>query len=333
MAVQILATILPLRQTASLIPRVERLMTYIIQERQPASVPHYHEMYFLIENINNPALRQIIETAVKKLKKTDWTSYFNMIAKQCASENPPVRYEAFKTLHEIFRSEFSLIETNVIAKGQEYVSGIITTILNGARGSGSIEDEKLRHIIVECIGCMGALDPLRFRSIEHECDSKRTLSTELASSCQLNTFIVRYLGKLVDEFQEVKDTTNFDYIACLIQIALKEMDVNPSVPDDPIWSQLTKEQQETITPMLSTKYQMEAPTNTKDIPSPVYLSAHGNNFENWLVNWMCVLISCIKARKDTLKAHAMFLKSMSVLRTNVRICSFIIPFVASKSGS
>lgn len=328
MTPQFLASILPLRQTACLKMKLDGLISHFVCFKKDLTATHHQELYFLLGQCDDQEVINVIGDAVATMKENNWSDYFNMIVRAAANDNPPIRYEAFKKLRDIFRYDWELIEKFVLVKGKDYVSHIISALLTGLRGTGcAAEDAKLRELIVECFGAMGALDPVRFRSIDDDSKSKNNLSTSIAISGQMNSFVVMYLSELCREFQEVKDTTNFDFCACLIQIVLKEFNVKQN-DEDRVWKYLSKENQELITPMFNTKYQMEHGTGIRDLSTPIYLSDHGKTFDSWLTNWMCYLIMCITEKEE--QAFALFRKSMNVLKTNVRIITFIIPFVASK---
>lgn len=328
MTTQILASILPLRQTSCIRKKVDGFISHFVCFKKDLTAERHQELYFLLGQCDDQDVIKVIGDAVTKMKDNNWSDYFNMVVREASNDNPPIRCEAFKKLREIFRYDWELIEKYVLVKGKDYVSQIISTLLAGLRGTGSApEDAKLREIIVECFGAMGALDPVRFRSIDDDGKSKNSLSTSIAISGQMNSFVVLYLSELCREFQEVKDTTNFDYCACLIQIVLKEFKVS-QYAEDKVWKFLSKENQELITPMFATKYQMEHGKGVPDLTIPIYLSDHGRTFDSWLINWLCYLIMCITEKEK--QAFDLFRKSMNVLKTNVRITTFIIPFVASK---
>lgn len=331
MTPQILASLLPLRETPSVRTKVDGLVSHFVVFKKDLTAEHYEDLYFLLDQCENLEVIEIVGNAIDKLKQKSWSKYFNMVVNYASHENPPIRYEAFRKLRDIFRFDWDKVERFVLVKGQQYVSQMISTMMSGLRGTGNSEDEKLREIIVDCFGCIGALDPVRFRSGDDDGSGNvNKIATSVSISCEIHVFVLLYLRKLIKEFMEVKDTTNFDYCACLIQIVLKEFKVNPNDENDKIWKWLKDEQREIVTPMFTTKYQMD---NGVDIPAlacPIYLSEAGQSFETWLINWMCTLISYLTVSEPL--AYSLFRKSMNVLKTNIRIATFVIPFVACKQN-
>lgn len=306
---------------------MDGLISHFVVFRKELTAERYQELYFLLGQCDDEDVLKLIGDAVRKMKENNWSDYFNMVLGEAANDNPLIRYEAFKKLREIFRNDWELVEKFVLVKGKDYVSKIISMLLAGLRGSSQSEDSKLREIIVECFGALGALDPVRFRSNEDDGKSRNSLSSSIATSGRVSSFVVLYLTELCREFEEVADTTHFDICACLIQIVLKEFKVSQSA-EDQVWKYLSMENQQLITPMFATKYQMEHGKILSDQSLPIYLSDHGASFESWLTNWNCYLIMCITEKEK--QVFDLFRKSMNALKTNVRLTKFVIPFVASK---
>ncbi|ODN03482.1 Serine/threonine-protein kinase atr [Orchesella cincta] len=329
MASQILAAVLPLRNSP-LRNDVDCLISHFVVFKKKLTEPHYHELYFLIEHLkkgDNEDTRtksekaKVINAVGGKINemKNNWLEYFMMIVKESSHENVHIRYQAFSKLLDVFRHESSNFENKVLTRGQMHVSQVISALLAGLRGDSS--NEKLKTLIIECLGNVGALDPVRFRS---EDDDLRTKSRCTTYSGQMTTFAVLYLQELIREFQEAKDTTSFDYCACLIQQVLQEFKVFPT-NEDPIWSCISPASQHHIMHLLTTKYQMDTTSPPPTVYSPIYLSEHGLTFDSWLLNWLTVLISCITT--EELRAHSLFNKNKYLLRRNPRIAAFIIPYV------
>ncbi|CAL8133853.1 unnamed protein product [Orchesella dallaii] len=330
MASQILAALLPLRDSA-LRNDVDCLISHFVCYKKDLTKPYYCELYFLIDHLKKgdtvdtktksekATVIKAIESAVNDLIDKSWLDYFMMVVKESSHENIHIRYQAFSKLLNVFRHEPNF-ENRVLARGQLHVSQVISTLLAGLRGDWS--DEKLRTLIIECIGSLGALDPVRFRN---EDDDVGTRSRCTAYAGQMTTFGVLYLQELIREFQEAKDTTSFDYCACLIQQVLKEFKVE-ATDNDPIWSSIPSASQHHIVHLLTTKYQMDTNIPLPTVCSPVYLSEHGRAFDSWLLNWLTVLISSITTQEPT--AYSLFNRNKYLLRRNPRIAAFIIPYVA-----
>jgi len=183
-------------------------------------------------------------------------------------------------------------------------------------------DYETLSILGECFGALGAIDPYRFRDQADEAN-KTSLNQCFTTNCP--DFALKYLDLLIREFQEAEDTTSFDYCACLIQQVLKHFAVEPT-PNNKIWSHLSPSLRTLVEPLLTSKYKVEKEIQKPIVEGPIFRSEHGKTFEQWLSNWLCIMISHV----DETSSHSKLFKSSKyMIPRNSRIASFLLPFVTS----
>lgn len=332
LTVPIIAAILPLRQDLLLRSQVDGLISRYVCYKKEETKEQHLKLYFLVDQCSDPEVVNAIKASIASATENSWLEYFNMLVKEINRSNSLIRYQAVRKLAEVMKHSSSNIEKYILAKGYLGTSYVISALLTGLCGAvgGKPEDEKTRVEIANCFGNLGALNPSQFLNV-HE-DIKSQHKSRLAVASQIKTFCLFYLEELIREFNNAKDATNFDYCVCLIKNLFLDFDVQMTGTDY-IWSRLTKENQELIKPMLETKYFMGVEEKLPNFERPIYLSDHGKTFDDWLLNWLTVLITYIQPPIDpsNSNAYALFSKNKFLLRKNARIAAFILPHVASKS--
>lgn len=326
MICDILAALLPFRESPSLRAPVDNLISRFVCFRKRETEGVHQQLYFLLDQCDAEDVKVAVGDAVTALKTSSWFDYFHMLIEAAGHENLHIRYQAFRKLIDVFKYDRDLVYKTVLAKGQKYVSQVISTILTCIRCGGNSDDEKLRLLAMNCFGLLGALDPDRFRV--GDCNTNTRTSSTLATSFDLNYFGALYIQDLCREFNEAKDTTCFDYCGCLIQIALRELQVKQD-SNNFIWKFLPQDAKNMTTPLFDSKYWVEPVNNFPIVQYPIYLSENGKTFEAWLFNLLNFLIDCLTVEHQ--KVYNLFVKSKSLywLGKNTRIATFIIPFVAS----
>jgi hypothetical protein len=180
-------------------------------------------------------------------------------------------------------------------------------------------------LLSESFGSLGAVDPYRFRDFADEAIKRRIPPTFTVDG---EDFASKYLELLIREFQEAEDTTDFDYCACLIQQVLKHFAV-AATNTNKVWMALPSSSRELVEPLLISKYKVDKELPKPNLKCPIYRSDSGRNFEQWLSNWLGLMIACVKEGAGS-GADKLFKFSKYMIPRNSRVASFLLPFVASE---
>ena len=97
-------------------------------------------------------------------------------------------------------------------------------------------------------------------------------------------------------------------------------DKNPNTFTWRVWRQLSDCTQEKLTPLLSSMYAHNSSVK-EDLPCPLFLTAYGKNYKDWLVNYCHFLMDLIKDRRT----KSLFEACLPSMKKDLGIAESLLP--------
>ncbi|KAG0411510.1 hypothetical protein HPB47_011364, partial [Ixodes persulcatus] len=226
-----------------------------------------------------------------------------------AHENLDVRLLALGKLKKVLSANQNELAEHLLTREslEPLVSRLVVQLLSGCREA----DSKVHILLAECFGELGAIDPGRLEL--------KALSTGEAvvvhTGIDDENFAYDLLQRLCRSYLAAEDSRVQDCSSYAIQEVLKIYNCSDSQSKSgqSLWKRFSSDVQELFTPMLSSRY--KANSVSEKYPHPLFGSAYGPNFRDWLANWTLDLLDKVKEKTavDVFRACSLVLKNDSSL--------------------
>lgn len=195
---------------------------------------------------------------------------------------------------------------------------LISALLKGC----SVREEELLLLYGKCFGYLGAVDPGRLSfSDYHHGDS-----TNYTAALIDDDFTFHLLDKLARSFLAPRNSQTLSILSFTIQQILKiyNSEEDPSkLFSTPLWARLPEQLRVAFAPLTSSRYVLKLQTETGPAPFPVYRSAAGKTYGNWLYNWTAELIGKVTHPL----AQQIFKACLPTLRRDQNVNLHLLPYV------
>ncbi|KAH9844382.1 uncharacterized protein C8Q71DRAFT_696515 [Rhodofomes roseus] len=253
------------------------------------------------------------------------------ILNRSASENLTVCMQALQELRS-----FMIVDepkfTRSLASGDVFdplVGRIVDTLFTAACRDGEGTDSLRTHAF-ECIGILGAVDPDRFEISTS--DTRMVVWENFVDESESFAFVLHLIGDvLVGAFRSTSDIKYQSHLAYAIQELLRFCKFSPgliathgssasiSLKVRLRWTSLPKHVLETISPLLSSRFTLDAGT-PGPVEHPVYPSME--TYRDWLQIWTSHLL----ARTSGDRATTIFNVFSAVVRNrDVGVARHLLP--------
>ena len=244
-------------------------------------------------------LHKIPELRVSAAKLIDyrksWTVHdqLNKLLERSASQNVAVAMTSIYELKQVLLSRRGDIKP--LFRGDTFhplAGTIIRTLLAAATRDGDCDE--LRELAYEALGIVGALDPDRLVSLSEP--PSMTIMSNFADAEESADFAIHLIRDLlVDAFRATNDTKLQGHLAFAIQELLKFCGFTPKILQSSSiavktlsrWEQLPKDQHETLTPLLESRFSL-TDMPLRQYQYPIYDTAP--TYREWLQMWTTDLI-------------------------------------------
>ncbi|XP_015779599.1 PREDICTED: serine/threonine-protein kinase ATR-like, partial [Acropora digitifera] len=317
---QIVVTLLPYLN--KLPARVSPIFHFLIVENKDYAQEYFHEIYFLPDI---PELRRVSSvlrlSSGKASKNMGLQDQLRQSLKGVAHESADVQKHALTKLKQLLHDNQATLHGYVL--NNETVDPIIPRIISVLMSSCHKNDQESKILVAECLGELGAVDPGRLDKLTHDPVDEQTV---FESGCDDPEFAVELINQLVQAFLAAHDTRAQDCSAYAIQEVLLTYECSESKKDGAgyqLWKKFPEHIQEVLRPHLYSKYLSSTTSNFSRLPKPVYKSAKGKSFNEWVCTWTSYMITKVKS----VKPSHMFLACSKVFKHDVKTALFLLPHV------
>ncbi|XP_068737355.1 serine/threonine-protein kinase ATR-like isoform X2 [Montipora capricornis] len=317
---QIVVTLLPYLN--KLPARVTPIFHFLIVENKAYAKDYFHEIYFLPDI---PQLRRVSavlrSSSGNASKKMGLQDQLRQSLKGVAHESTDVQKHALTKLKQLLHDNQATLHGYVLSN--ETVDPIIPQIISVLMSSCHKNDPESKVLVAECLGELGAVDPGRLDKLTHDPVDEQTV---FESGCDDPEFAVELINLLVQAFLAAHDTRAQDCSAYAIQEVLLTYECSESKKDGvgyQLWKKFPEHIQELLRPHLYSKYLSSTTTNWSRLPKPIYKSAKGRSFNEWVGTWTSYMTTKVKSTKPS---H-MFLACSKIFKHDVKTALFLLPHV------
>ena len=283
-----------------------------------------------------PELREAAIKLTAVRKNWNFSRQLSKLLDRVKSKNVAIAITSIRELRDVLVANPKHLAA--LSEGDSFQPLIANTIhcllAASSRDSEFVGFCDLAH---ECLGIIGALDPDRFMSAS-ESHTMTIMSnfTDPEESIDFAIHLIRDL--LVDAFRATNDTKLQGHLAYAIQELLQFCEFSPKLLQNTSngsvslkirnrWMSLPKDQHETLTPLLESRFTL-TDGSTTTFNHPIYPTMP--TYREWIQSWTMDLISQIMAStapdRGTRDSQAIFGVFRGVLRNqDVTVAHHILP--------
>ena len=298
---------------------------FLLKENSSAFAGQKVPYLMLLEDKGMKDMMDIVEVA--RGKNLTFQYHLTRLLKFVDHECVDVRHQTLRTLSSLLDGNVSQLQGLILRTDR--TSPVVTNLVQALLSctSSRVEpDPDLRMLAAICLGKVGALDPGRL-----EFNLDQGPATEEDRSI-LDIFSTRFCSGLLQELVRAQASTKEPFLvetfAYSIQEVLKVYKIDLSQDHSSftwrVWRGIPESTQETLLPLLESKYSYENSSRAPSAVSPVYGtagSAGGSNYRDWLVNWSGQLVNMV----NEARVHALFTASQPAFRRDLRVAEFLLP--------
>jgi hypothetical protein len=311
--------------------KISKIFEYLIIQNKEHLHAYFNELYFIPEHSSlqqvNQTLRKYIDVKCileSSLGSSDTSaaslkSLVNLIKhylKGASHENADLRVKALEKLYSLLKQKCSQIQYLIErAENSQIISEIVSSLLNGCRDS----DPRAKLLFGTCLGEIGAIDPANVQATASSSSFSATASKKMSASSSSsqttpisnesymnpslvsedsNEFSENFSYSLIIELSKAylaaRHTHEQDSASYAIQECLKIYGCSNSTKslNTKLWSSFPDYFKEILTPLRTSKYEIQSFDNLGSLKTPIILS-ECKNYEEWVYKWCAYLISKI----------------------------------------
>ena len=236
-------------------------------------------------------------------------------------EDFDVRMQSLMHLKSIVKKNFDIIQ-QLIMGTNDTTEAVLTRLISALLKGCSVREDELLLLYGKCFGYLGGVDPGRLTfSDQYHGDSSSYTVTLIDDD-----FTFHLLGLLARSFLAPRNSQTLSILSFTIQQILKiynSEDDSSKLFETPLWNRLPEQLRVAFSPLTNSRYVLKHQTETGPAPFPVYRSATGKSYGNWLYHWTVELI-----RKVTHPlAQQIFNACLPTLRRDININLYLLPYV------
>ncbi|XP_071844608.1 serine/threonine-protein kinase ATR-like isoform X2 [Apostichopus japonicus] len=318
---QVIVTLLPLLQ--ELPSQVSAIFHFLIVENQKTFSDHFRELYFMPSLVELQEVNKVIARHKEHHStQPDVRNQLREAMKGVAHDSVDVRVHALSKLRDLLYTNQSSLHEFVM--GSEDVDSIITellsVLLSGCRDSNS----EAQSLFGECLGALGAVDP---GLLDLGTSSKKHHRTKVYTNVDDMNFAYDLIIELARGFLAASDTRAQDCSAYAIQEMLQVYQCGSkesTSSGQQLWQKFPQHIQEILTPLLHTKYVPSNPSVTRDVPKPIYRSAKGSTYKDWVCFWTGHLVNMMVKEE---KSSTVFKACRVIIKHDINTALFLLPYI------
>ncbi|KAJ8029668.1 Serine/threonine-protein kinase ATR [Holothuria leucospilota] len=317
---QIIVTLLPLLQ--ELPTQVSAIFRFLIVENQEKFCGHFRELYFMPKLSELDEINQVLEQyRDHQSSQPDVRTQLREAMKGVAHDSVDVRVHALSNLRDLLYANQSSLHEFVM--GSEDVDSIITELISVLLSGCWDSNPEAQSLFGECLGALGAVDPGR---LDLATSSKKQHKSKVYTNVDDINFAYDLISELARGFLAAADTRAQDCSAYAIQEMLQiyECSNSPSSSGHQLWQKFPQHIQEILTPLLYTKYvPSHSSSFSSNVPKPIYRSAKGSTYKDWVCYWAGYLVNQVKQEK----ASRVFSACRVIIKHDINTALFLLPYL------
>jgi serine/threonine-protein kinase ATR len=196
-------------------------------------------------------------------------------------------------------------------------------------------DTEIMGLSVECLGIVGAVDPIRTDAAKAVDDI--ILQSNFGDAEESVAFAMSLMEhRLVGCFRAATDTKAQGYLAWAMQELLvfcglnaHVLDTNRGLGADQLmlrkWGRFSKQSRETLTPLLSSKYSASANPPVVDVTFPIFKHEKTKTYRDWLQSFTLATINV--AQGENARKIFTTICSRIIKDQDLGIANYVLPYV------
>ena len=301
--------------------RVVQLFKFLLKDNKDVFLAQMPQLVFL------PVLPQL-EEVMQGVRgdSVEFASLLERLFPSLEHESLPVRLQTLRTLSALLDSNMPALQRLVVCTDQTHpvISALVTRLLTGL--SLKEPDSEVRGLAAVCLGKIGPVDPGKLELVPGRSTAQHTIQTR---NHTLDMFSVGFSAELLTELARAhasaRDQSTAENCSYSTQELLKVFKVNLADDHDSkswrIWRRLAVSTQEKLTPLLTSMYKRE-PRIKMPLKSPIYMSEHGSDYSEWLINWSIHLIAFLPSKNQ---AKPLFDACLPAIKKTMRVAKLLLP--------
>lgn len=236
-------------------------------------------------------------------------------------EDFDVRMQSLTHLKSIVQKNFDTIQQLIVGTN-DTSEAVMTRLISALLKGCSVREEELLVLYGKCFGFLGAVDPGRLCFSDHHNENSTSYTAALID----DDFTFHLLGLLARSFLAPRNSQTLSILSFTIQQILKiyNTEEDPSkLLKSALWTRLPEQLRVAFSPLTSSRYVLKNPVDVGAAPFPVYRSAAGKTYGNWLYNWTVELINKVKHPLG----QQIFKACLPTLRRDTQFNQSILPYV------
>uniref|UniRef100_T1IWR0 Serine/threonine-protein kinase ATR n=1 Tax=Strigamia maritima TaxID=126957 RepID=T1IWR0_STRMM len=315
---QIVVPLLPVLETKP--KQIAQIFNYCIVEKREVMKFYFNDLHLIPDIPELIEVNEILKTHRETPKtQEDCRNILLHSLKTISHENLEVRINALDKLKHFLRTYKDSIYELVL--GSESLDPTISQLVKIMVISCRETNTRIRSLIGECLGELGAIDPERM-----ELDT-RDFTTDMTKICialgeDFAFYLIQELARayLAADGPRIQDCSSFAIQELLKIYKCKPIDETTNCPT-PLWGKFSQLIQEILEPLLRSKY-MEASTNAIEFTVPIYGSDDAKTFNDWVCTLCGFLVSKLKGGH----AAMVFSACRTIIKHDFNTAMFILPY-------
>lgn len=236
-------------------------------------------------------------------------------------EDFEVRMQSLSHLKSIVQKNFDTIQ-QLIMGTNDTSEAVMTRLISALLKGCSVREEELLLLYGKCFGYLGAIDPGRLNFNDQQNGDPSSYTAALID----DDFTFHLLGLLARSFLAPRNSQTLSILSFTIQQILRlynSEDDSSKLFKSELWKRLPEQLRVAFSPLTSSRYVLKQQAEFDPAPFPVYRSAVGKTYGNWLYNWTVELIGKVNQplAKDIFKA------CLPTLRRDMHVNLYLLPYV------
>lgn len=316
------ATLLPLIQ--QLPAQSAEIFQFLFVENKEALCSYFHEIYYLpdIPELSNVQF-WLKQYASDLSSQSDLKTKISHSLRGVAHESLDVQIHALSKLKNLLHTSHLQLHQYMLdsENADAIVSQLISVLLSVCR----VPDQKIRCLAGECLGEVGAIDPGR---LELMSNNPKEEMAKFQASTEDDNFVFGLINEIIRAFLASTETRVQDCASLALQDLLQIYNISDKGDEkegqgSKLWKRFPEHVQEILQPLLSSKYVSSSVCTWENLQKPIYGSAKGLKYKDWISTWTAYLSS--RVTQD--RPFKVFQACSPIARHDTSIALYVLPHI------
>ena len=310
-------------------------MKFVVQE----AITLHEQVVMTDYSIPSLACIPELQSLAKRLD--DWRSkampkfVLEKLIRRCAHETAIICHRGLMELRDFLEEQEPFIHSLILVENCDRLVTQLIRCLLDVTSKYHDSDTEIMGLAVECLGIVGAVDPIRTDAAKIVDDI--ILQSNFEDAEESVGFAMSLIEhRLVGCFRAATDTRAQGYLAWAMQDLLKFCGITAHVLDtqrglgvDQLmmrkWGRFSKQSRETLTPLLTSKYSASGNPPAVDITFPIFKHQNTKTYRDWLQWFTLAIINA--AQGENARKIFTTICSHIIKNQDLGIANFILPYV------